>query len=300
MSFQSRHPGAKADWNIAMQQHLVYVAAALRRPVGELRVLLLDAPVVEADGRLGFPQTAWALARAGVDPRHIYVVERDPVGLAALQASTAGTKLSGLHLVPGTVGGPDPLPLPLLDLVLLDSCSNRHKVTQVMVPHLRPYLRPTAVVVVGICRNRNRDALPEADRNTSITHIQQQAARDLADQGGQPFAPLGPVLHATSHAPHTLMVYLAVSFGTLPDEPYPIRLAAGDWLTGVRLLQGEKKATATRALGMAAPPRHKRISPAPRPVHVSKHRLPVAQRWHLEGKRQSRKRKFLADEQAAE
>ena len=299
MSFQSLHPETKTAWNLAMQRHLVYVAAGLHRPVGELRVLLLDAPMVEADGQLGFPQTAWALARAGVAPRNMYLVERDPVGLAALQASTVGTKLSGLHLVPGTVGGEDPLPLPLLDLVLLDSCSNRHKVTQVMVPHLRPYLRPTAVVVVGICRNRNRDALPQADRQSSITYIQQQAARDLAGQGGQPFLPLGPTLHAMSHAPHTLMVYLAVVFGTLPAAPYPIRLAAGDWLTGVRLLHGEKKATVTRALGMAAPLRHKRVV-VPRPVLASKHRLPVAQRWHYEGKRQSRKRKFLADEQAAE
>jgi hypothetical protein len=299
MSFQSLHPETKTAWNLAMQRHLVYVAAALHRAVGELRVLLLDAPVVEADGRLGFPQTAWALARAGVNPHNMYLVERDPVGLAALQAGTTGTKLSGLHLLPGTVGGEDPLPLPLLDLVLLDSCSNRHKVTQVMVPHLRPYLRPTAVVVVGICRNRNRDALPQADRQSSITHIQQQAARDLAYQGGQPFLPLGPTLHAMSHVPHTLMVYLAVVFGDLPAKPYPIRLAAGDWLTGVRLLQGEKKATATRALGMVAPLRHKRIV-VPRPVHVSKQHCPVVQRWHYEGKRLSRKRKFLADEQAAE
>lgn len=41
------------SWNLAMQRHMVYVAAALHRPVGELRVLLLDAPAVEADGRPG-------------------------------------------------------------------------------------------------------------------------------------------------------------------------------------------------------------------------------------------------------
>ena len=73
-----------------MQQHVVYVAAALHRDVAQLRVLVLDAPVLNEDGTLGFPQTSWALARAGVDPRHIYIVERDPAGVEALRRSTAG------------------------------------------------------------------------------------------------------------------------------------------------------------------------------------------------------------------
>jgi hypothetical protein len=46
-------------WNLAMQRHLVYVSAALHRPVGELRVLLLE------------------------DPHNMYLVERDPVALRA-------------------------------------------------------------------------------------------------------------------------------------------------------------------------------------------------------------------------
>ena len=301
--FQSSHPQSKREWNEALRQHVVYVAAALHRPVGELRVALLDAPVMGPEGRLGFPQTAWALACAGVQPAHMYILERSDAGMAALRHSIAGSKLSAVHLVHATVGAekmlPQPLPLPrdVLDLVVLDSCSNRCKVTQHMVPHLMPHLRPTAIMVLGICRNRNRDALPGADRSSSIAYIQQQATRDLAALGGQPFQPLCPILHELSHAPHTLMVYLAVAFGDLPTEPCPIRHAAGDWLTGIRLLEGEKKTVATRALGMTAPPRHKRVV-VPRRPHVTKRRLLVSERWSFADKRQPRKRKFLADEQA--
>ena len=84
-SFQSSHPEAKQDWNDAMQTHLVYMAAALNKRVGDLRVLLLDAPLRQEDGSLGFPPTAWGLAKAGVAPQHIHIVERDTVGLAALR-----------------------------------------------------------------------------------------------------------------------------------------------------------------------------------------------------------------------
>ena len=303
--FFSANPEAKMRVNEEWSRAVSGVAAHLHRPVGQMRVGILDA----MDATRSHPQTAAGMGRAGVAPAHMTLVSSSPVEVDAMRGATRHGRLRGarvrhLHLGAGDAAGVAQALAPhAFDLFILDGCSARRR-TLAMLHDIRPHLARNSVVILGVARSHNKDPLDPADRTAlralagedddtaarllraaSIQLVQHRLQMDMRAAGARPFWPLWGAMGQHSYASAQVMVYAAYALGdpgALPPAPAPLRA-----VHGVPLLAGSRSWWRAARWRCAAPPprsRHgrkrRRQEEEPR---AAPRRVPVAQRWYRPG-----------------
>ena len=264
MTFQSSNERLKDEFNSILRQGVADVGALHHDHVRNLEVAMLDA----MDGEGGYPRTARALGRAGISPVNMQIISCNPLEARQMRSAIQHTPLHWARVCEATLGRAEPLPFAprSLHYCILDGCSGRPNTLR-MVREMLPFLKPGAVVVVGITRRHNQDPLPEANqraleacvaaeeqddddphlerrlkRMASVQLVQHLTQLDMRALGARPFWPMWSTLGALSYdgyGEQNLMVYMPyiVRGGQelLGRAPWPLRVLEG----GARLLEGE-------------------------------------------------------------
>ena len=262
MTFRTSNERLKDEFNAILRRGAADVGALHHEHVRDLGVAMLDA----MDGEGEYPRTARALGQAGVSPVNMSIISCNPLETLQMRHAIQHTPLHWARVCEVTLGCAEPLPFELqsLHLCILDGCSGRPN-TLKMVREMLPYLRPGAVVVVGITRRHNQDPLPTASqraleacvaeeqeddphlesrlkRMASVQLVQHLTEVDMRALGARPFWPMWNTLGALSYdgyGEQNLMVYMPYIVGggaeLLVRAPWPLRVHEG----GARLLEGE-------------------------------------------------------------
>ena len=239
-----QNPDHKRDFNKALCKGVGPIVSFLNKNVEDVKFLVLDA----MDPKGLYPNTTRHLMTTTVlgkkiQGKNIYIVTSSTQEAKKMCIARRKQKMWGVKVI--VLSLPDQADLlagELFDVVIMDGCSGRPR-TIGMMRAIKPYLGRNAVIVLGMTRNHNQDALKKppakksasvqeredivhSHREKSIKCIQDRTIEDMAGLGAVPFGPMSESMDALSlqrTAPLHTMVYTVFVIGPIAMDLRPFR-----------------------------------------------------------------------------